>query len=395
MLDFLLKDTKYNNYKVYLLITYFLWLVSLFAYVYFSEFVKAGGLENGVKLGKDSTWYINESIKIINGKSSILEHKTHFGYLIFLIPFLYFELPLYFVVLFQILLTSVSAFCLYKISEKYFCKLSGVLSVALFLLYFPLQIRNFFILTDMLFINVSILLCFFIVYFKKKNLLILITLLIFIISIRPNGMLFLFSILLSSFLFLIKNKRYLYISLYITLLLILAIPVINFLNSYLNELNLIRSLNKGIIWGYSFETNNICEDLCLSVELVNKNYPNTLYGFIQFVSINFIEFFKIFFQKIFWMIARIRPYYSDLHNFYIMLFNIVIYSSFIYGFVKKPKYLYSLHFINFYILFTIILIGLTFADWSGRFSLYIFPFLMVFSSYGILIFIKKILNMIK
>ena len=137
MLDFLLKDTKYNNYKVYLLITYFLWLVSLFAYVYFSEFVKAGGLENGVKLGKDSTWYINESIKIINGKSSILEHKTHFGYLIFLIPFLYFELPLYFVVLFQILLTSVSAFCLYKISEKYFCKLSGVLSVALFLLYFP------------------------------------------------------------------------------------------------------------------------------------------------------------------------------------------------------------------------------------------------------------------
>ena len=177
--------------------------------------------------------------------------------------------------------------------------------------------------------------------------------------------------------------------------LILVIPVINFLNTYLNELNLIRALNKGIIWGYSFETNKICEDLCLSVQLVDKNYPNTLYGFIQFVYINFVEFFKIFFHKIFWMIARIRPYYSDLHNFYIIFYNIIIYSSFIYGFVKKPKHLFSLHCINFYILFSIILVGLTFADWSGRFSLYILPFLMIFSSYGILVFIEKILNMIK
>ena len=59
------------------------------------------------------------------------------------------------IVFFQLFLTAISAWCLYKISSKFFCKLSGVICVALFLLYFPLQIRNFYILTEMLFIDIT------------------------------------------------------------------------------------------------------------------------------------------------------------------------------------------------------------------------------------------------
>jgi hypothetical protein len=149
-------------------------------------------------------------------------------------------------------------------------------------------------------------------------------------------------------------------------------------------------LNKGIIWGYSFETKQICKASCLSTELINNNYSNSLLGYIKFVSANFIEYFKIFFYKIFWMIIRARPYYSDLHNLYILFFDIILYPSFIYGFIKKPKNLFSINFINLYVLFSIIVVGLTFADWSGRFSLYCLPFVMIFSSYGVLIFLRKI-----
>ena len=181
---------------------------------------------------------------------------------------------------------------------------------------------------------------------------------------------------------------------YLALGSIILLPVIGFLNAYLQDLNLIKGLNKGIIWGYSFETGKICKSSCLNVELINNDFSNSLLGYLQFVSINFIEYFKIFFYKIFWMIIRARPYYSDLHNSYILILDLVMYLSFIYGFIKKPKNLFSLNLINFYILFSIILVGLTFADWSGRFSLYILPFIMIFSSYGILIFVKKILKMI-
>jgi len=45
-----------------------------------------------------------------------------------------------------------------------------------------------------------------------------------------------------------------------------------------------------------------------------------------------------------------------------------------------------------YMLFSTILVGLTFADWSGRFSLYFLPLVMIFSSYGVLILIKNIFN---
>jgi len=388
------KKLGLDNYDFYLILIYFFWVLSIISYFFLNEFIKAGDLVDGVKLGNDSKFYLREAQNIINGESSILDYKSKFGYLLFLLPFLYLGLPLYSVVLFQILITSVAALCLYKITEKFFCKLSGVVCVGLFLLYFPLQIRNFYILTEILFIDISIILFFFLVFFKKKYLPFVIVLLLFLISIRPNGIVFVFSMLISLFLFLIKNKKYLYLGIYLILGCLIFFPIINFLNAYLQDLNLIESLNKGIIWGYSFQTGKICKSSCLSIELINNDFPNTLFGYFQFVSINFIEYFKIFFYKIFWMLLRARPYYSDLHNIYLLSLDLILYSSLLYGFIMKQKNLLSLDFINFYILFSIILVGLTFADWSGRFSLYILPFMMIFSSHGILIFVKKILKMV-
>ncbi len=389
-------NKKYNyNHNFYLFLIYFLWLIFLMVYFFFSAHVEAGALKNGVSYGSDSIFYLRESRNILNGDTSILKYKGYFGYLLFLATFLYFELPLYYAVLFQVVLTGISALCLYKITQKFFCKSSGLICVALFLFYLPLQLRNFYILTEILFIDISIILTFFIVFFKKKFLIPTISLLIFLISIRPNGSLFLFSILASFFIYIVRDRKYFYLIFYLTLIIILSVPGVSFLNSYLAELNLIGALNRGIIWGYSFETNQICKSSCLSVELINNNFSNTLIGYFEFVLVNFTEYFKIFFYKVFWFVVRIRPYYSDLHNFYLLVFNIILYLSFIYGFVKRPKNLFSLNCIIIYMLFSTILVGLTFADWSGRFSLFIIPLIMIFSSYGLLFFIKKVLNMIK
>jgi hypothetical protein len=265
--------------------------------------------------------------------------------------------------------------------------------VALFLLYFPLQLRNFYILTEMLFIDISIILSYLIVNFKKSYLPIIILLIVSLISIRPNGVLFLFSILTSIFIFLLKYKKYLSFSLYLLVLLSLTFPTINLLNSYIIDLNLIDSIStKGVIWGWSLEKNEYCRNSCLGVELINDNFQNNLFGIFKFISVNFIEFFKIFLLKTFWLMLRARPYYSDLHNSYILFFDLILYTGLIYGLVKRPKNNLSVNVILFYIFFSICLVGLTFADWSGRFSLYFLPLIMIFSSYGLIIFIKKINN---
>ena len=171
-------------------------------------------------------------------------------------------------------------------------------------------------------------------------------------------------------------------------------PIINLLNSYIVDLNLIDSIStKGIIWGWSLQNNERCRDSCLGVELINKDFQNNIFDIFKFISINFVEFLKIFLLKVFWLLLRARPYYSDIHNYYILFFNVIFYTGFIYGFLKRPKNKFSINVILFFIFFSICLVGLTFADWSGRFSLYFLPLIMVFSSYGILIFTKKILNM--
>ena len=369
---------------------------SILLYFFLDDYVKAGSLENGVLFGTDSKFYIREATEILNGEASILDFKSKFGYILFLTPFIYFDIPFVMIVCFQFFLTGISALCLYKITAKFFCELSGVICVALFLLYFPLQIRNFYILTEMIFIDISIFLTYLIVFFKRTYLPIIVFLIVAMISIRPNGILFLFSILASIFYFLIKYKKYFYLSLFVVVSLILISPIINLLNSYIIDLNLIDSIsNKGIIWGWSLENNERCRNSCLGVELINKNFQNNIFDIFNFIFINIIEFSKIFILKAFWLLLRARPYYSDIHNFYILFFDVIFYTGFVYGFLKRPKDNFSVNVILFFIFFSICLVGLTFVDWSGRFSLYFLPLIMIFSSYGVSTLIKKILNSVK
>ena len=161
------KKAIFNNYNLQLFIIFILWIISILLYFFLNDYVKAGSLEGGVKFGADSKFYIRQATMILNSEASVLDYKSKFGYILFLIPFIYFNIPFVFIVIFQLFLTAISAWCLYKITTKFFCKLSGIICVALFLLYFPIQIRNFYILTEMLFINFSIILSYLIVYFKK------------------------------------------------------------------------------------------------------------------------------------------------------------------------------------------------------------------------------------
>ena len=127
MVNLIFKSLKNINQRQYLLLIYFVWLTSLLIFYFFSQFINAGALEGGVKLGNDSRFYLSESKNILNGLSSLLDYKSKFGYLLFLMPFLYFELPLIYVVLLQFLLTAIGSYCLYKITTKYFGEKSAII----------------------------------------------------------------------------------------------------------------------------------------------------------------------------------------------------------------------------------------------------------------------------
>lgn len=389
-----LKNNHYNNEYIFLIVIFAVWLIFIFSYVFLSQLINQGGLTNGYKFGGDSQYYINETKNLIDGNS--VEMKSRLGFYFFLVPFISFDIPLAWFSVFQIILTGISAFCLYKITAKYFSKLSGLICLVLFLFFIPIQIRNYYILTDILFIDISIIATYFIFFFKKKYLPIIIICIIFLAFLRQNGILYIFSIIGALFFYLIYKKKYLMIFFYFLFSTLLIFPFLEILDYLSSNSDLVRSITeRGIIYGYSFDTKSVCFNNCHSLKLIKTSDTSSLFDLFNFYQTNFVNLFKLFFYKIFWLLARIRPYYSDLHNLYNLSYIIILYPAFLYGFVNRTKNNFAINTALIFSFFQILLFGITFVDWSSRFSLYFLPFIMIFSSFGISNFLSFIFKKLK
>ena len=113
---------------------------------------------------------------------------------------------------------------------------------------------------------------------------------------------------------------------------------------------------------------------------------------MHFFNNNIQNFTIAFLKKLYLFFFRVRPYYSEVHNLYLILFNFICYPLAIFGIIKfdSEKNL-GIYFIYSLILFFIIGICMSFVDWSGRFSLYILPLILFFSGIGFDKLFKKII----
>jgi len=153
-----------------------------------------------------------------------------------------------------------------------------------------------------------------------------------------------------------------------------------FTNIGINNYDLISSFSKGIIWGYSFETSSICYKECI-YGLTNPSfYEKNILGLILYFKDNFIILTKVSIYKIILFFTGWRPYYSFLHNLFILVFHIPIYLLFCIYFLKFRKFDQFESFTIFYILLSSIFVGVTFVDWSGRFIMFILPFIIIYAS---------------
>ena len=157
------------------------------------------------------------------------------------------------------------------------------------------------------------------------------------------------------------------------------------MNLHLENMNIIYNITTGgIIHGYKDNSNYLEFN-------IPKNAKNDLFSLISFFSYNFDTFLISIYKKFYFFILRVRPYYSDMHNFYIILFNFIYLPLAIYGIIKnhlnKKFYIYFLYSV---IAIFCISVVVSLTDWSGRFSLYIMPILFIFSGIGLHNLKKKI-----
>jgi len=374
----MMENSKKSPTKNTILIIFSVYLFFIFGIFFFSENINSAEFIDGYLLGGDSKRYINGSIKITNFELPEGKASSYLGYIVYLSIFQYFGLNLSHVVISQIFLTILSAICLYKITKKLSSDIGGLFCVCLYLFYFPLQIRNFFILTETIFICSLIFIIYFIVFYKKKYFPILIFFIIFYFFIRPHGILIIPSLFLAVIFWIFMKKKYKMLNIIILLLLFLSFPLYNFLNLHLENMKIIENIViGGVIYGYESKNNFLKFD---TPSEINNNIKSLLI----FLKLNFDTFVIGFFKKLYFFYFRVRPYYSEIHNLYLILFNFIYIPLAIFGLFKNNK---SIRFYNYFFYSILILfslsIGLSFADWSGRFSLYIMPILFIFSGIGL------------
>ena len=369
------KIFKEKNIFYFICITYLMYMLGFY---FFSEYIPLSiDFSQKYILGADSSRYINGANKVIAFELPQGKAKSYLGYVIFIAFFQYFKLDLASVVLFQILMTFLSSLCIHQISKKFTSPRVAILVLSFYLFYLPIQMWNFYILTETIFICTTIFILYFFIFFKKKFLPLLIFLIIFYISLRPHGFILIPSLVLSLLIWLYLNEKLRLFYVFIVLCIISIFPILSLLNFYLENEKIVNSIiNKGVIWGYENENNN------LEIN-TNSKIKNDFLSLLILLKSNFSSLSIAFFKKIYFFYFRIRPYYSDFHNFYIIVFNLLYFPAAFIGFFKfinKKKFgiilMYSLT------VFFTLAVGLTWADWDGRFSLYILPMIFIFSGVG-------------
>ena len=370
-----------NNQKLYFKILFFvpylLWSIIILLYVFNSDLIKSGELNGLIKLGNDSSRYIFEAEKLANFNFSNL-YISKLSYIVLLAIVFKLNLDLTTIIIFQFLTTIISSLCLYLIARKLFSKWVGLLSILIFLAYLPIQLRNFYLLTEILFINFSIIITY--LFFFKRHLKTMILFMgLFILFLRPQGILILLSISFTTIIFLKLSKDYNFIIKLIIIFLCLVLTIF-FIDNAIKEYDLISAFSKGIIWGYSFGTNAICHNNCIPGLTNSDLYEKNIFGLMQYIKDNFFILLKVSFFKIILFFTGWRPYYSYFHNFFLLCFHIPIYVMFCIYFFKSKKIVSFEIFTLFYILLSVSFISVTFVDWSGRFIMYIFPFMIIFAS---------------
>ena len=369
------KNFESKNIILIIFAVYFFYIFGIFI---FSEHINSANFKDGYILGGDSERLIEGAYQILNLEYPTGKKSSYLGYIIFISFFLFLKLNLSYIAISQIFLTVLSALCIFRISKKFSSEFGGLFSLSLYLFYFPLQIRNFYILTETLFICSVIFIIYFLIFFKKKYLSLIIFLIIFTILIRPHGIILIPSLFFSGFIWLYLNNKKKYLYLLIFLFIILTYPILYLLNFYLENMKIIENIvNMGIIYGYENKDN-----------FLDYNKPidnqNNLIFFINFILNNIKLFIISFFKKIYFFLFRLRPYYSEVHNYYLIAFNIIYLPLAIYGFFKIIlKKTFGIYFMYFFLFFFILSISLSFVDWSGRFSLYTMPIFFIFSGIGV------------
>lgn len=335
----------------------------------------------GAKTGNDTDFYVN-------GAQSLLEEGFGYyddfrmylktTYMLFLGAHLNFSDELLWVIFSQAVLHIGSAVLLWSVIRNY-CRDFSALILVIAYSFFPVLARwNFYILTESMAISASVVVVWLVWKLEtsdKFNLIPFLPVLLMIALIRPH----LAAIVLGFIIFYIVRKisihrfrlrEILAASSVVGGLLIFIFPDAEVLSKIATRFT--EFYSRGIILGewWRIDTGNLSE---MSV------WQKTML------------FSKLMFWRVVSELGMIRPYYSLINNFHLVLYATAIYALCIIG-IARANYFWTKMGMLSAIVANYALISLTLASWDGRFAMYVMPQIWALAAMGVGVVEKKVCN---
>jgi len=295
-------------------------------------------------------------------------------------------LPYEFVVIVQVALSWIALRCFYKLGKNISGENVAFWSSLLLALFIPLQIWNFFLYTDSVFISLTIIYVYIIFINHNKNtrgtFWILLFLLILIFS-RPHGFLFIPPTIIY-LLFRKQSRSQLSIHILISALMIGGMYfLLNAAFSGGGDMDAMKPfIEEHIICFVPMKPEGAAIDIVKTSNPVSDLFyyiTHNPFHFLRLMGLKLLSFFNL-----------TRPYYSTSHNLMLSLIIIPVYFFSIIGMIRFPK-----GFRNFVIFLAALMIlfplGATFQcdDWHSRFTMIVFPYFILLAVIGFFALIKK------
>jgi hypothetical protein len=354
----------------------FIYILLSIAYGIFLYFIYR---RTGIVVINEAEKYIHAADALLKGNlaASIQQYPFYSSYICFVALFKLIG-GIKLVVIAQAVLSFFSAICIKKIIDL-ICDKSNfsILGMLIFLFSYPLQYWTLTLFSDSFFVSLIAITLFYTVKEKSKKELFLWTLFNFVlIAARPPGI---FLSILFVLYFLAKEKKITEKKVIIQGIILYFILLISLFYWPAETKTYITPIAGGAVIVDETEYDIPAFDLkAKSTMTAAYKYLYSHHGPIYIVT--------LYCKKVLSFFTLTRPYYSNLNNL-ILSFHYLLYLFSIAGIYylrkKKNPLMTALFLLPIFLIAN--LVGLTYNEWHYRFTLAIFPFLIILAILGILL----------
>lgn len=334
----------------------------------------------GIRHGIDTGRHLDAAESLISGKLPTGIAIRRLGYDLFVTFFLWSGLGQIGIVLAQALLTSVAAYCLYRLACRLYDHRTGLLAAFFYIGYAEIHAWNFYILTDSLFVSMVIISLFVVVEWRGLWLSAVAGLVVlFTCTVRPNGFILAASIGTYALYSLWKTRRYKVFMGVACIFLVTSLLAFKLVGDRLVYTPHIRHYVQGtIIYAYQPSALKMPGEPPVGLTVIESPLSRILF----FIAEKPVYFLRLTVLKLWYLFLHTRPYYSDFHNYFTLLTLIPSYALAVWGLLSWTEYPAEKWLLVSVCFFQSLVVALSYASWDGRHLLVILPIVFLFSARG-------------